>query len=450
MSRNWRRVAAVGGAMMLLAAVLGWRLVGHGTGSGAEVTGSEPVTPQPPAAASSPADAMVRGPSPWAASAASAASDVPLLPPPAAQAQDRAALKQRMQADWCGFGAAEQQRQAEAILERASAGGQPIGLDALAELNRTPGAEVVEAAIAQVRRRWVAALRQRGDPRSLAVAEYLGGVDGDPARARARLQALARTSADPMVTALALQRPCESGGCVNVDRAQWSRLEPANLLAWLTLLDDAAARRTQEVYALERIASEARYSRSYQRELGALLLGLPQTTAQGLAQDAELQLVTTTLAVWPMPGLRPVVEPCRARAADRAVLQRCVAVAELLWQGETLPERSLALSLVGGLAPLRAELLPTWAPRAREVDAAQQWGVVATEQAASAAESAAGPCSGQGEWRRRLESAAALGEWGRIRAMMKEARVDESELAAQWRRIAGRSALDPLPPPAAR
>ncbi|MFN3304153.1 MAG: hypothetical protein ACK44A_10575, partial [Roseateles sp.] len=284
-----------------------------------------------------------------------------------AEARDRAALMQRMRADWCGFGVAEASRQSEAVF--AKAGDQPIGLEALAEVRRTPGAQVLDEATAQVRQRWVAALLRRGDPRSVAVAESLGGPDGDEAQSRARLQALARTSADPMVTALALQHPCELGRCSNVDRAQWSRLEPANLQAWLALLGDAAARRTQEAYALDRMASEARYSRSYRREYQELLLSLPQTDMPGLAQEAELQLLISSAAVWPMGSLRPLTDACAARPVAPVVQQRCVAVAELLWPADDLMARSLAMGLARRLVAARPELRPRGEPRARELEA---------------------------------------------------------------------------------
>jgi hypothetical protein len=438
--RLWVGVTVVG----VLGAVGGWWAdAPHAprSGVGAVAAGRPP-------AASAPGDAAA--PERLLAAPTAGTLSIPVVPAPvdSAVALARAQLKQRMKADWCGFGAAEQSRQADAVLEKAGAHGGLIGMDAIAELNSTPGAEVVEEAVAQVRQRWVRALLQRGDPRAVAVAEYLGGADGDEARARARLQALARTSADPMVTALALQRPCGAGSCRNVERAQWSRLEPANLQAWLMLLGDARARQTQEAYALERMASEARYSISYERELKTLLLGLPQTEAPGLAQDAELQLIISTTAAWPTPSMRPVMELCRTRAADPVVQHRCAAVAELMWQGENLLERGMATSLVRHLMPARAGLQAQWQPRAREFEAARHWSAFAAERAASAAEPAAQACGMQAEWRGVLQATAAQGEWGRIRAEMQAARADDAALSAEWRRSAGRSVLDPLPLPA--
>ncbi|HEY0955752.1 MAG TPA: hypothetical protein VGE36_13385 [Roseateles sp.] len=356
----------------------------------------------------------------------------------------RAELKQRMQADWCGFGVAEKSRQIEAVFEKASAGGQPIGVDAIAEANRTAGAEVIEEAVAQVRQRWVKALLQRGDPRSLAVAEYLGGSDGDASRASVRLQALARSATDPMVTALALQRPC-SPGCGNVDRAQWSRLEPANLQAWLTLLGDARTRHTQEAYVLERIANEARYSRTYEREFKVLLLELPQTVSLGLVQEAELQLIVGTASAWPIASLRPAMEFCRAKAAEPASQHLCLAVAELMWQGDNLLDRSLALALARQLLPARAGLRARWEPRARVAEAARHWAESNVAPWMSEVEAETSSCGWQAGIRRELQVRAAQGEWGQLQADMQAARADEASLSAKWRQGAGRSLLDPLP-----
>lgn len=361
------------------------------------------------------------------------------------EAQARAALMQRMKADWCGFGAAEQHRQADAIMESASGG--IAGREVIATLNRTPGAELMAEAVEQVRQRWAAALQQRGDPRSLAVAARLGGVDGDEAAARARLQALARTSSDPMVTALALQWPCESGSCRNIDAAQWSRLEPANLQAWLALLKDAPARRIQDGYVLERIASEARYTRSYAREFASMLFSLPQSGAPGLQHDAEMQLIGVTVGAWPLGSWAPVMRMCRTGIADPTVFQRCEAFAELMWQADSMLERGLALSLARDAVSLRPALKARWEPRARELEAVRHWNSSVWEIKQAPAREAMGPCDLSAEFRQHLQANAAQGEWDRWRAEMQADGADEAALSAQWRRQAGRGLLDPLPPP---
>lgn len=440
-SSSWLRRWAGGLVLLLVVLPLAWRVAGRDV---AAPSGAEAQRAPGPAASAAVGTAALalpaRGPS--AAPAVAHASSAAANPAPA---EARAALMQRMRADWCGFGAAEQSRQAEAVFEKAGAGGQPIGMDAIAEANRTPGAELVAAAVAQARQRWVAVLQQRGDPRALAVAEHLGGADGDAARASARLQGLARTSSDPMVTALALQRPCAPGACSNVERAQWSRLEPANLQAWLALLGEPAARRTQEAYALDRMASEARYSRSYQREYRELLLSLPQTEAPGLAQEAELQLLISSTAVWPAGSLGSLASACAARPVDPAVLQRCMTVAELQWRADELLPRGVAVGLARRLVAARPELRARWELRARELEALRQWEADGAERMqAAVAEAAGSPCAWQAELRRHLQATAAQGEWGRARAEMQAAGVDDAVLSARWRRD-GQAAVLPAP-----
>lgn len=347
---------------------------------------------------------------------------------------------QRMKADWCGFGAAEYGRQSEAILARVSAGNGMVGMEAIEQLKLTPGQEVVDEAIGEARRRWVQALTQRGDPRSLAVADFIGDVDDDAAQARARLQALARTSSDPMVTALALQRPCAAGTCRNIEASQWSRLEPANLQAWLTLLRDAkgGAQQSQAVYALERMAAEGRYSRTYEREFKAVLLSLPQTPTPGLASEAEMQLISGTAAAWAIAGFKPLTDACQGGAAGS--LQRCEAVLERLWEGDNLLDRAVALGLARRLVlPARPGQRARWEPRAREYEAVSSWRDPALEKTALDRPA----CEGQAEMRKLLQGMTALGEWGHWRAEMLAAGADDAALSAQWRRERGRSALDP-------
>ncbi len=396
------------------------------------------------AASASPASGAVTSVLARVMATPASAGEAPARPASLPAAMDeRSALMQRMKADWCGFGAAEHERQTEGVLERAQAKNGMVGTEAIEEAKQTPGAEVMEEATGQVRRRWVRALMQRGDPRSLAVADFLGGLDEDAGAARVRLQALARTTSDPMVTALALQRPCEGGGCRNVEASQWSRLEPANLQAWLTLLRDAkgGASSSQVSYALDRMAAEGRYSRSYEREFRAVLLSLPQTETPGLVNEAEMQLITGTAAAWAIASYKPLTEACLAASASG--LLRCETVLDRLWEGDNQMDRAIALGMARRLVlPVHPEQRARWEPRAREYEAVSAWRNSALEKLVAKAES---PCSPQTEMRRWIGGTAQLGEWGQWRAEMRAARVDDAALSAQWRRDAGRSVLDPDP-----
>lgn len=124
-------------------------------------------------------------------------------------ADARAELARRMKADCCGFGAAESDRQREAVYAEAAAKTGMIGMEALAEVRQTVGGQVMEEATADVRRRWVQALTRRGDERSLAMAGYLAGGGSAERRGDATCQ-------QPGVR-LALA-PHESAGCSRISR----------------------------------------------------------------------------------------------------------------------------------------------------------------------------------------------------------------------------------------
>jgi hypothetical protein len=365
----------------------------------------------------------------------------------------RAELARRMKADWCGFGAAETERQTEAVYANAIAKTGMIGMEARAEVRDTVGGQLMEEAMADVRRRWVQALTRRVDERSLAMAGYLDGDgSGDAAAAaRAQLQARARKSTDAMVTALALQRPCAVGACVNVEASQWSRLEPANLQAWLALVNSPsrAAEQTQAAYALDRVAQEVRYCSSYQREAYALLMSLPQTETPGLQNEAEMQLAGSVVFGWLMPRMRPVIDLCRHGQADTGVAPRCEAVAQLLLQQEDSLNRSMGLSIARALVAVRPGVRPQWEAQAREYEAVREWQRMAVERAASQPEpespASMSRCAGQPEMRQFLRDFMTRGEWTRMRDGMNEAGVDEATLAAGWRKRQERSELDPLP-----
>lgn len=375
-----------------------------------------------------------------------------LARPPGVSA--RSELAQRMKADWCGFGAAEAERQSAEVTDRAVAQSGTVGPEAVAELSTTVGGEVREEAVAQVRRRWGEALMKRGDVRSMALADFLGfGADAgsdSAAQARARLQARARTSSDPFVTALALQRPCESGACTNIEASQWSRLEPDNLRAWAALLDQPArgAEPVLAGYVLERIAAQGRYSRTYQREFKEALQSLPQTEAPGLQAEAETALIDGVSAAWQVRSLRPVMDLCRAGLPDAGTAARCEALADVLWQQGDLMDRAQSISLARSLVQGRAALRARWEPRARAYEAGNAWMAGSAErlrQEEAAGQGAPAGCAALLKLREQMRSQAGRSEWEVVRAEMHEAGVDEAALSALWREEAGRSVLDPIP-----
>ncbi|HEY0955754.1 MAG TPA: hypothetical protein VGE36_13395, partial [Roseateles sp.] len=252
-----------------------------------------------------------------------------------------------------------------------------------------------------------------------ALADYLLAQGGpDSAAARARLQDRARTSTDPMLTVLALHMPCVQPGCRNIETSQWSRLEPANLLAWLALPGGGANGR----YLLDQIAEHVRYTRSYRQEAAALFDGLP-----GLALRPP----------WAVAHLYGLTASCRRPLADAAAAPRCEAVAELLWADGGATERLIALVLVQGALPLLPQRGAVWEPRQREMEAVTRW--LGEERSrlsthprptrAEICEALAPPRPGE---------RAALNEWERARILLQASGLSPWELYPR-RALPGRS-----------
>lgn len=444
--------------LVLAAALVGLALRWRERPASAVATAAAPMLPSQPMASA----ASAASPSTSAASlpALGGAASAPLTASEARRA--------RMRADWCGYGADEHLRESDELMARIEAAQGTIGPDALAALNATDGARVLEQAAAEVQARWVAALRRQGDPRSRALAEYLlAGRDGPaqapaarsateaaeaPAAARARLQALARSSTDPMITALALQRPCAVGACENVEPAQWSRLEPQNLQAWLTLLGTRAKAREDELaYVMERMATQGAYSNSYERDAQRLLMALPQAASPGLQGEAELHFLTSLAASWPLARLSPVSLACRRQPPAADTLARCEAIAQRLWQRDDLIGRLQALQMSRALLEARPAERAVWEPRAREAEAVQAWMQLDQERLMQPPEGQAviAACTVQARWREVLQERVKLGEWAAARQRMQAAGADEAALAAAWQQQAGRKLLDPVSAPSA-
>lgn len=433
-----RRRAAAVAAGLLLASGLAWRLAG-----------APPASPPLPG---------VPGP-------AASSADAPVAPPAAPQraasggrahgettSRKLSARAERMRADWCGDGATAHERETDDILKRIEAANGMVGQAELAELNATDGAQVLAQAREQVRQRWVQALRQQGDPRSLALAEYLGPGEEAPAEekdaSRRRLQALASSTSDPMLTALALMRPCATRGCVNVEASQWSRLEPQNLQAWLALLRGAPDRTLSLDYVMERMASQGQVTQAYDAEALHRLLALPQATESGLQAEAEMQVLVGVAASWQIGSLAPINRACREPSLPAGRLARCEAIAEVLWRGGDLFSRGMALGLARAVMAARPAARAAWEPRALEHDAVQAWMQLETQRrmAGVDARSGASMCTLQAPAWRHFRERWTEGEWAHALRGMRAAGADPAALAAQWRQLTGGGALDPAPP----
>lgn len=419
-------------ALVLLAGMAAWRRPVRGA------TEPRPAVALP---ASEAAPRVVSAPSPIVSGALAPAAEVMAS---AAREDARAELARRMKADWCGFGVGEPARQAAAVRALSEAATGLVGQAAVDEVRRTVGGELLEQAGDEAVQRWSRQLRLRRDERAQALADYLDAGD----MARARLQARARSSNDPMVTALALQRPCSAAGCVDVEASQWSRLEPANAQAWLPPLRVGAGTAPTEVaYVLERMATQAQYSRTYEREARDMVLALVQIDRPGLRSDAELQRLNGLFAAWVIGSFRPVLNACREdpSRAPTGLAARCEGLGERLWQQNKLLDRSLALAFAGAALPVLPERRAFWESRARELEAVKEWTRgdlqrVVARLMPEGREPA--PCTFQDEAWQMLREQSGETDWERARGQMRAAQIDEAALAATWRQREVRSALE--------
>lgn len=203
----------------------------------------------------------------------------------------------------------------------------------------------------QLRQRWGAQLRAQRDLRAQAFADYLDEAFGPPASpaagTRAHLHDLARISTDPLVTVMALRRPCPGAPCRGIERTQWSRLEPQNSLAWLAAWDPGASEVGFRDYVLERIRTQSSRASGHLSVMTAMLLALPHEPPDGLGYAAETEL----LDEWGQQvlGLGDSIEPaaalCLGSPPSPGIAGICLQVADQIWQHGSPLERRLATSI---------------------------------------------------------------------------------------------------------
>jgi hypothetical protein len=195
-----------------------------------------------------------------------------------------------------------------------------------------------------------------------------------------------------MVTVLALHMPCQQPGCRNVEAAQWSRLEPANALAWLALGGPG-----NESHVLDQLVERARYLRGYQAEVARLL---PGEAPEGAGLRSP----------WALASLHALSGSCRRGRGDAGQAERCDKVAELLWRDGGAAERLAALVLVQPQTALPQARRDAWAARLQELQTVTRWlgearidrdEPVARSQVCAALSAPAGAASSTlGEWER--------------------------------------------------
>lgn len=261
----------------------------------------------------------------------------------------------------------------------------------------------LELARREVLLRWIQVLRQRGDARSLAGADYLQAVDG---RGQA-LQQRAASSQDGRVLALAAHFSCQPEQPVcQALVSRWLQLETGNELALSWQLNLLPPESSEWLAALTRLA-DAQPDADSQRVWAVLFASLPRTVNAGLRQMAEQSALESLHWAGSGPMSVSWAMVCRKdkRPATAAV---CARLAERIWQSEggSLMEKGLAV-MVG--KNLRADEFE-WAQRYQAVKLVQAAGARGHE-AAVANFSAAAPCAGLAarlDWQ---QSLARDGEW---------------------------------------
>ncbi len=236
----------------------------------------------------------------------------------------------------------------------------------------------LELARREVLLRWIQVLRQRGDARSLAGADYLQAVDG---RGQA-LQQRAANSQDGRVLALAVQLSCQpvQTGCQALV-SRWLQLEAGNeqALSWqLSLLPPESPER---LAALTRLA-EAQPDADSRRVWAALFFSLPRTANAGLRQMAEQSALESLYWAGSGPMSVSWAMVC-LKDKSPATAAACARLVERVWQSEggNLLEKGLAVS-IGKRQP---DAGPEWAQRAQVVKATQAAGTRLHEEVVAGA-----------------------------------------------------------------
>lgn len=194
---------------------------------------------------------------------------------------------------------------------------------------------------------WAAAhdaWRALGDARSLAAIE-LTPFDKPVGPGPVRLIELARQSQDPLLMQWAAGlclRAGGSGACAGHSARQWTRAEPENALAWLTLLGQEPGAAAEALYAMSRATHVAgRWG-----ALPALVdAALPESVPG--AVRANLLLEAAVIEGMNLPAFKGLTDECRPAAvvdANRRAL--CGDIARLLVeQGDTLITWSIGIRL---------------------------------------------------------------------------------------------------------
>jgi hypothetical protein len=268
-------------------------------------------------------------------------------PPPAPAPAARLNAVQRSTPPPARFGSPERAPVAAAVVPLARAEATSADARCIVEPARAPdrsGADgvdptpPVDAALLAARRRIESNLRASPDPYANAVAVWLDVPPGDDAdgrlaaERRRRLAALAASTRDPRLYALALRacwRPA-GDGCASLNPRQWAALDPGNAMPWTLLMDEAAAHDDlsglQE--ALFHVTTSSRIDERDEAPVAAII-DAAQDDDANLA--AALAMSTDAIGISAAQVGPVALGACRyASPADANIYQQCLAMRDLL------------------------------------------------------------------------------------------------------------------------
>ena len=215
-----------------------------------------------------------------------------------------------IEAQWCSHAAQAHQQATDAIdashpMIDDRPGADQSSPDAEASRERNfkarkalPTEKAKNQLAARLVREWHAALLKRGDLHARATAHYLGATSvhfySERQQEGRQLRQLAQQHADPYLARLwrKLGEGCyrEQDHCKGPPPDHWSKIEPANALAWLPEWQDKSPLSEQQWQGL----AQARYARAPGHKLEALLLELVAPLPAGMALDIALAGLTTS------------------------------------------------------------------------------------------------------------------------------------------------------------
>lgn len=178
------------------------------------------------------------------------------------------------------------------------------------------------------------ALRASADPYANAVAVWLNIGDGNDDRAarERQLAAMAMSTRDPRLYALALRtcwrRPSQE--CQSLSARRWSELEPNNAMPWLMMMDEAAL--NQDISGLQ----EALYHATHAQHLAERAQAPLQAIVDVASDDPSSLVAARSLAIDAIGIAAAQVGPasvmaCReATPRDANLWQECTAMVDLL------------------------------------------------------------------------------------------------------------------------